>query len=59
MFYRLVKQMAECEAVAKQLKADNETEWIVRMDNIRSGSCEIVNAKWDICIVSAASGRNL
>ena len=26
LFYRLVKQIAESEAVTKQLKADNETE---------------------------------
>ena len=29
------------------------------MNKIRSGTTEIVNAKWDIYIISAASGRNL
>ena len=36
MFSRLVKQMAEREGVTEQLKADNQMEWIARMNNIRS-----------------------
>ena len=36
MFFRLVKQMAECEGVTEQLKADNQMEWVARMNNIRS-----------------------
>ena len=43
MFFRLVKQMAECEGVTEQLKADNQMEWVVRMNNIRSRATEIVN----------------
>ena len=27
MFFRLVKQTAECESVTEQLKADNQLEW--------------------------------
>ena len=43
MFFLLVKQMAECEGVTEQLKADNQMEWVVRMNNIRSRATEIVN----------------
>ena len=43
MFFRLVKQMAEREGVAEQLKADNPMEWVARMNNIRSIATEIVN----------------
>lgn len=43
MFFRLVKQMTEREGVTEQLKADNQMEWVARMNNIRSRSTEIVN----------------
>lgn len=45
MFLRLVKQMAEAEGVTEQLKADNQMEWVGRMNNIRSRAMEIVNCK--------------
>ena len=34
MFSRLVKQMAENEGVTEQFKADNQVEWVARMNNI-------------------------
>ena len=43
MFSRLVKQMTEREGVTEQLKADNQFEWVQRMNNIRSMAMEIVN----------------
>ena len=43
MFSRFVKQMAERECVTEQLKADNQMEWVARMNNIRSRATEIVN----------------
>ena len=43
MFFRLVKQMAEREGVTEQLKADNQMEWVARMNNIRSRTTEVVN----------------
>ncbi|MBQ4154156.1 MAG: TnpV protein [Clostridia bacterium] len=43
MFSRLVNQMAEREGVTEQLKADNQTEWVTQMNNIRSRVSEIVN----------------
>ena len=43
MFFRLVKQLAEREGVTEKLKADNQMEWVARMNNIRSRATEIVN----------------
>ena len=43
MFLRLVKQMAEMEGVTEQLKADNQIEWVGRMNNIRNRAMEMVN----------------
>lgn len=43
MFLRLVKQMAEREGVSEQLKAENQIEWVGRMNSIRSRAMEIVN----------------
>ena len=45
MFNRLVKQMAEREGVTEKLKADNQLEWVARMNNIRSRVIEIVNSE--------------
>lgn len=43
MLSRLVKQMAEREGVTEQLKADNQMEWVARMNNIRNRTIETVN----------------
>lgn len=43
MLYRLAKQMAEREGVTEQLKADNQMNWVARMNNIRNRAAEIVN----------------
>lgn len=45
MFSRLVKQMAEREGVTEKLKADNQMEWVDRMNNIRQRAAEVVNEK--------------
>ena len=42
MLFRLVKQMAEREGVTEKLKADNQMEWVARMNNIRNRAIEIV-----------------
>lgn len=42
MFSRLVKQMAERDGMTEQLKADNQMEWVVRMNNIRSRVTEFI-----------------
>ena len=43
MFSRLVKQIAEREEVTEQIKADNQIEWVRRMNSIRQRVTEIVN----------------
>ena len=43
MFNSLVGQMAKREGVTEQLKAENQMEWVARMNNIRSRVTEIVN----------------
>ena len=43
MFSRLVSQMAEREGVTERLKADNQMEWIQRINSIRNRAIEIVN----------------
>lgn len=45
MFFRLVKQMTEREGVTEQLKAENQMEWVRRMNNIRNRATEMVNAE--------------
>ena len=39
----LQTQMAEREGVTEQLKADNQLEWVGRMNNIRNRAIEVVN----------------
>lgn len=43
MFSRLVKQMSEREGVTEQLKAQNQMEWVWRMNDIRGRATEIIN----------------
>ena len=45
MLFRLVKQMAEREGVTEQLKAENQMEWVARMNNIRSRANDIINTE--------------
>ena len=42
LFTRLIKQMAERDGITEKLKADNQMEWVGRMNNIRSRATEIV-----------------
>ena len=42
-FNRLIKQVAEREGVTEQLKADNQIEWVGKMNNIRQRATEIIN----------------
>ena len=44
LFLRLVKEYAEREGVTEQLKAENPTEWVQKMNNIRSRAAETVYA---------------
>ena len=43
MFSVLVRQMAEREGVTEKLKAENQMEWVGRMNNIRSRAKEVIN----------------
>ena len=45
MFLRLVKQMAANEGITEQLKADNQMEWVGRINNIRNRAMETVNTE--------------
>lgn len=45
MFFRLVKQMAECEGVTEKLKTENQILWVGQMNNIRNRATEIVNTE--------------
>lgn len=45
MFSRLVKQMAEHEGITEQLKAENQLEWVRRINNIHNLSMDIVNSE--------------
>ena len=42
MFERLVEEMKRPEGVTEKLKAENQMEWVGRMNSIRSRAEEIV-----------------
>ena len=42
MFKRLVEEMKRAEGVTEKLKAENQMEWVGRMNSIRSRAEEIV-----------------
>ena len=44
LFLRLVKEYAEQEGLTEQLKVENSTEWVQKMNNIRSRASETVYA---------------
>ena len=43
MFSRLVEQMKVAEGITEQLKADDQMEWVARMNNIEARARELVN----------------
>ena len=45
LFDRLMKQQAELEGITETLKADNQMEWVQRMNALRSAVTETVNAE--------------
>ena len=45
MFQMLVKSLAEKENATEKLKAENQTLWIQKMNNIRNRATEIVNCE--------------
>ena len=42
MEQRLIPQLVQKEGVTKQLKAENQMEWVARMNGIRNRADEIV-----------------
>lgn len=46
MFECIVKDMKKAEGVTEQLKADEQWEWICRMENIRNRASEIVKKEF-------------
>lgn len=45
MFSRLVKLIAESEDVTEQLKAEDQMEWVARMNSIHNRATEIINTE--------------
>ena len=45
LFDRLMKQWAEREGITEKLKADNQMEWVGRMNALREAVTETVNAE--------------
>ena len=43
MFFRLVEQLAEKDAITEALKAENQMLWVQRMNAVRETAMEIVN----------------
>ena len=43
MFDNLIKQFKQAEGITEQLKANNQMDWVARMNNIRQRAIEIVN----------------
>ena len=43
MFDLLVRQLAKQEGITETLKAENQMEWVQRMNSIRNHATEIVN----------------
>ena len=42
-FERIVEQMKQAQGITEQLKAENQMEWVARMNNIQACAREIVN----------------
>lgn len=49
MFFQLVEQMAEQEGITEQFKAENQMEWVGRMNNIRNQVEEIICKDFIFC----------
>ena len=45
LFDRLMKQRVECKGITETLKADNQTEWVGRINALRSAIIETVNTE--------------
>ena len=44
MFFKLVKRLAEQEGTTEHFKAENQMEWVRRMNSIRNRTLEIIRS---------------
>ena len=49
MFDLLMKQYAEIEGITEQLKAENQMDWVCRMNSINSRVTNVVNSELIFC----------
>ena len=42
---RFIEQMKQEQGITEQLKAENQMEWVSRMNNIQACAREVVNAE--------------
>ena len=42
-FERIIEQMKQAQGITEQLKAENQMEWVARMNNIQACAREIVD----------------
>ena len=49
MFEMLMRQYAEIEGITEQLKAENQMDWIGRINSIKSRVTNVVNAELIYC----------
>ena len=49
MFDQLVEQMKKAEGVTERLKAENQMEWVGRMNSIRSRAEEVILSELVYC----------
>ncbi len=49
LYFRLVDQISRAEGVTEQLKADNQMEWVRRMNGIQSHAEEMVRNDLIMC----------
>lgn len=45
MYDRLIRKMAEQEGVTEQLKAENQMEWVGKMNNIANRAREVIDER--------------
>ena len=57
MEQHLISQLAQQEGVTERLKAENQMEWVARMNSIRNRADETVLNRSHLCLETAASPR--
>ena len=45
MFFQLVKDYAQRQGITERLKAENQMEWVGRMNNCKAQAEEVIMAK--------------